>query len=217
MVIRVLLADDHRIVREGLRALIGRHPGMEVVAETADGRATVQAAKELAPDVVVMDLAMPGLNGIEATRQIVQSVSGARIIALSMHSERNFVMEALRAGASGYVPKEATFEELVRAIEAVAEGQTYLSPKIARLVVEDSLSSLPGAASSAFAVLTPREREVLQLLAEGSTTKGIAARLHVSGKTIETHRRQIMHKLDIHSVAELTKYAVREGLTQLEG
>lgn len=212
---RVLLADDHTIVREGLRVLINALPGVEVVAETADGRATVDVARQLCPDVVVMDLAMPVLNGVDATRQIVASCPGVRVIALSMHSSRKFVLESLRAGASGYVPKESAFEELARAIEAVAAGQTYLSPRIAGLVVEDRIAPAGSTPPSAFAVLTPREREVLQLLAEGHTTKGIAASLGLSAKTVESHRRQIMHKLDLHSVAEITKYAVREGLTQL--
>ena len=205
---------------------------MQVVAEASDGRQAVQMAREVSPDVVVMDVAMPQLNGIEATRQIAADVPGMKVVALSMHSDRRYVSEALKAGASGYVLKDGAFDELISAIRAVVADRVYLSPRVAGVVVDDYVRRLPsrGNASSAAAVsgehgagrsgafdtLTPREREVLQLMAEGYATKEVAHRLHVSVKTVETHRRQIMDKLDMHSVAELTKYAIREGLTTLE-
>lgn len=216
MSIRVLLADDHKIIREGLRALIENQSDMQVIAESPDGRTAVQLSQQLSPDVVIMDIAMPDLNGIEATRQITASSSGVKVIALSMRSDRRFVAEMLKAGASGYLLKDCAFENLAYAIRAVIEDQTYLSPQIANVVVEDYIHRLSEAGGSAFSILSAREREVLQLLAEGRTTNEIALHLHVSVKTIETHRRNIMKKLDIYSMAELTKYAVREGLTSLQ-
>jgi len=216
MGIRVLLADDHKIIREGLRALIENQSDMQVIAESPDGRTAVQLSQQLSPDVILMDIAMPDLNGIEATRQITANSSSVKVIALSMRSDRHFVAEMLKAGASGYLLKDCAFEDLVRAIRAVIEDQTYLSPQITGVVVDDYIHRLSEVSSSAFSILSDREREVLQLLAEGGTTREIALHLHVSAKTVETHRRNIMKKLDIHSVAELTKYAVREGLTSLQ-
>ena len=189
---------------------------MEVIGEADNGRRAVELVDELAPDVVVMDIGMPELNGIEATRRIVHDHPHTRVIALSMHSDRRFLGEILKAGASGYLLKDGAFEELAGAIRTVIGNKMYLSPRIADVVVEDYVRHLPRGEPSAFAALTPREREVLQLLAEGKATKQAAACLHVSVKTVETHRRQIMTKLDIHSVAELTKYAIREGLTTVE-
>ena len=223
MTTRILLADDHQIVREGLRSLLEQHPDMEVIGEANDGRLAVEMAQQLSPDVVVMDVGMPHLNGIEATRQITSRGSHVRVVALSMHADRRFMTEMLKAGAKGYLLKDGAFEELATAIRAVVGDQVYLSPRIADVVVDDYVRRSSGAGSGgggenagAFARLTPREREVLQLMAEGRATKEIAADLKVSIKTIETHRRQIMEKLDIHSVAELTKYAIREGLTSLD-
>jgi DNA-binding NarL/FixJ family response regulator len=231
---KVLLADDHRIVREGLKSLLQSQPDLEVIAEASDGRQAVEMARDLSPDVVVMDVAMPQLNGIEATRQLAGDQRDWKIVALSMHSDRRYVSEALQAGASGYVLKDGAFDELISAIRAVVSDRVYLSPRVAGVVVDDYVRRLPARGGgggnaghpgteehpqgrrSAFDALTPREREVLQLMAEGYATKEVAHRLHVSVKTVETHRRQIMEKLDLHSVAELTKYAIREGLTTLE-
>ena len=216
MSIRILLVDDHKITRQGLRSLLDKQQDMEVVAEAEDGRTAVRLVGELSPNVVIMDVTMPDLNGVEATRQIVGQSPDVKIIALSMHSDTLFVTEMLRSGASGYLLKDCAFEELSRAINAVVAGKTYLSPSISGVVVDDYLHRLSKADFSDSQVLTDREREVLQLMAEGKSTKRIALKLHISVKTVETHRRQIMNKLDIHTVAELTKYAIRKGLTSLE-
>ncbi|HWE97171.1 MAG TPA: response regulator transcription factor [Tepidisphaeraceae bacterium] len=217
MSIRIVLADDHQIVREGLRALVAAQDGMDVVGEASNGRSAVELSIEMSPDVVVMDIGMPDLNGIEATRRILSENPRCKVIGLSMHSDRRFLSEMLKAGATAYLLKDSAFEELASAIRAVVAGQVYLSPRIADAVVEGYLHGTGGGRQpSAFAVLTSREREVLQLVAEGQATKQIAASLHVSVKTVETHRRQIMEKLNLHSVAELTKYAIREGLASIE-
>ncbi len=215
MRLRLLLADDHGMFREGLRALIEKQTDLEVVGEAANGREAVRLARDLTPTVVVMDVSMPDLNGVEATRRILKRSPKAKVIALSMHSDRRFVVEMLRAGAQGYLLKNCAYEELVCAIRTVAGGRVYLSPRIAGVVLEDCVRSAAPEAAPASA-LTARQREVLQLLAEGHGTKQIARRLHVSAKTIDTHRHNIMNRLTIRSVAELTKYAVREGLTTLE-
>lgn len=217
MSIRILLADDHKIVREGLRALLENQSGMEVIAEAGDGRTTVQMVQELLPDVVIIDIAMPDMNGIETTRQIIAKAPGVKVVGLSMHSDRRFVMEMLKAGAKGYLLKDCAFEELANAIRSVDANRTYLSPKIADIVIKDYAHLLSKENLSVFSILTAREREVLQLLSEGKTTREIASHLQVSVKTVETYRKQIMDKLNIHSVAELTKYAIREGLTSLDG
>lgn len=214
---KILIADDHKIIREGLKALLEKQQDMEVVAEAQDGLTTVRMVNKLLPNVVIMDIGMPEMNGIDATRKITTDNRRVKVIALSMHSDRRFVLEMLKAGASGYLLKDSAFEELVAAIHTVMANQPYLSPRITDVVVKEYLSSLPKNESTAFTVLTVREREVLQLLAEGKTTKQTASFLNVSVKTIETHRQQIMEKLNIHSIAELTKYAIREGLTPLEG
>lgn len=216
MKLRILLVDDHKIVREGLRTLIEKQPGLEVVGEANSGRMALNLARELKPDVVIMDVTMPDLNGIEATRQIHSEIPGVKVIALSMHSDKRLVAGILMAGASGYLLKEdCDSVELGRAIQAVASNQTYLSLKIGEVVIKDYVRHLSINTSSPFSNLTPREREVLQLLAEGKSTKEIASSLHLSVKTIETHRNKIMEKLDIHSIAELTKYAIRERLIPL--
>jgi len=216
MSVRILLADDHGIIRQGLHSLLDKQPDMKVVAEAEDGRRALDLVQELLPDIVIMDVTMPNLNGVDATRQIVDRFPKVKVIALSIHSNRRFVADMLKAGASGYILKECLFDELIRAIRTVTTDSIYLSPRITSIVIDDYVSIMPDDEVSISSVLTDREREVLQLLAEGKSTKQIALALHVSTKTIEANRRQIMEKLDIHSVAELTKYAVREGLTSLE-
>jgi two-component system response regulator NreC len=217
MTIRVLIADDHKIMLAGLRSLLEKQADLEVVGEAENGRKAVQMAQEKKPDVVVMDVSMPDLNGIEAATQIKESLPETRVIALSMHSDKRFVMGMLRAGAAGYLLKDCASQELANAIAQVAAGKKYLSPEITGVVIDDFLqggSSEEGATVAS--ALSAREREVLQLIAEGWSTKQIASHLYVSIKTIETHRRQIMKKLDLHSIADLTKYAIREGLTSVD-
>lgn len=216
MSIRIIIADDHQIVRQGLSTLLAKEPDMEVVAEAENGRKVVQLSKELVPHVVIMDVNMPDLNGIEATRQILHNLPAIKVIALSMHTDRRFVVNMLKAGASGYLLKDCAFEELAHAIRLVMANKTYLSPGVSDIVIKDYVYGLSTPGSSAFSVLTNREREVLQLMAEGKSTSQIGEYLHISVKTVETHRQQVMHKLGIHSVAELTKYAIREGLTSLD-
>jgi len=218
MSIRVLIADDHKIMLAGLRSLLEKQTDIEVVGEADNGRKAVRMAQEKKPDVIVMDVSMPDLNGIEATKQIIESLPETRVIALSMHSDKRFVMGMLRAGASGYLLKDCASQELANAIDQVARGKKYLSPEITGVVIDDFLLGRGSSEEVATAAsqLSPREREVLQLIAEGWSTKQIASHLYVSIKTIETHRRQIMKKLDLHSIADLTKYAIREGLTSIE-
>ena len=210
------MVDDHAIIREGLRSLLEKQADMEVLADTDEGRKAVELVREKMPNVVIMDVTMAGLNGIEATRLITTEFPEVKVVALSIHSQRRFIADMLSAGAAGYILKECLFDELVQAIETVAAGGRYLSPRIADVVVEDYVKRLSTTSDSPLSALTGREREVLQLVAEGKTTKQIALELHVSTKTIEANRRQIMEKLKVHSVAELTKYAVREGLTTLD-
>ncbi|MHC4460284.1 MAG: response regulator [Planctomycetota bacterium] len=216
MSIKILLAENHKIVREGLRLLIEKQSDMEVVAEAEEGRTAVRLVRKLLPDVVVMDVSMPDLNGMEATRQITREFGDIKVVALSMHDDALFVTEMLKSGALGYLLKDGAFAELALAIRTVVAGKTYLSPSISSVVVDDYLHRLSKADFSVSEVLTSREREVLQLLSEGKSTKQIALKLHISVKTVETHRRQIMNKLDIHNVAELTKYAIRKGITTYE-
>ena len=213
MNIKVLIADDHQIVREGLRSMLEKEPGIKVVGEAEEGRTTLRLARELTPDVIIMDVAMPDLNGIEATRQIVAEFPTIKVIALSMHDDRRFVLNMIKAGAKGYLLKDSAFKDLAKAIRVVVANKTYLSSEIADIVVKDYLATSTSEESSAFHLLSPREREVLQLIAEGKTTNQIAEHLHISIKTVETHRAQLMAKLKVKGVAELTKYAIREGLT----
>ena len=214
--IRILLADDHKITRQGLQSLLEKEPDMEVIAEAENGRTAVQLTQRLAPDVVIMDVSMPDLNGMEAARQIVDRKQNIKVIALSMHSDNLFVTEMLKSGVSGYLLKDCAFEELAGAIRSVIAGKVYLSPSISGLVVNGYLNRINSQSVSEVKILTDREREVLQMIAEGKSTKQIALKLHISIKTVETHRRQIMNKLNIFNVAELTKYAIRKGLTSLE-
>ncbi|MBF0501423.1 MAG: response regulator transcription factor [Candidatus Riflebacteria bacterium] len=216
MEIRILLADDHKILREGLKNLLDKHSGIKVVGEASDGMQAIELADQLNPQVIIMDISMPLLNGIEASRKILQKNSDIHIIALSMHSDRRFVIEVLKAGVKGYVLKDSAFEELYKAINTVLSGQVFLSSAITDIVVRELIQqTVQAQVPSAFAVLSSREREILQLFTEGKSTKSIATCLKISVKTVETHRKQIMDKLDIHTIAELTKYAIREGLTTL--
>ena len=212
MTIRILLADDHKIVFDSLRSLLDRQPDMQVVGGAEDGRLAVAQVEELKPDVVIMDVTMPNLNGIEATRQITSQYPATKVVALSMHSDKQFVTGILNAGASGYLTKNCSFDELVKAVRLVAENKKYLCPDVTGIVIEESLSGLSHAASSSLDLLSTREREIMQLLAEGKTIKQIADQLFLSIKTIYTHRNQIMKKLKIKNMAELTKLALRDGL-----
>ena len=214
MAAQILITDDHKLLREGLKSLL-EDRGFEVAGEAEDGRSAVRLAKQLKPDAVIIDISMPGLNGIEATRQIHQNFPEVKIIVLSMRADSRAILAALAAGASAYLLKEAAFEEMVTALGAALKGQTYISPAIAHVVVQNSVehwSANPGYLRHG---ISGREREILQLVAEGRSSKEMAASLFVSVKTIETHRKQIMNKLNLHSVAELTKYAIREGVTSL--
>jgi DNA-binding NarL/FixJ family response regulator len=214
--VRILLADDHSLVRASLRSLLTDNPGIEVVAEASDGRQAFELVGQHRPDLVLMDISMPGLNGLEATRQIVKAHPNVRVIVLSMHASDQHVLRALRAGASGYVLKGSLPRELELAIESVARGEIFLSPAISRHVIEVYLSQTAGKGDDALEHLTPRQREILQLIAEGKSSKQIAQLLKASVKTIESHRASLMERLDIHDVAGLVRYAIRLGLVSPE-
>ncbi len=216
MATRILLADDHKILRDGLHLLISKQNGLKVIGEAENGLKAVAMALKLSPDIVLMDIGMPYLNGTESTRQITNHDKNIRVIGLSMHSDRRYVSEMLKAGASGYLVKNSAFEELTEAIHTVMMGCTYLSPVVAKAFVKEYRRDTTVRDNSAFAVLTERERQVLQLIAEGRKTREIADCLYISIKTVETHRMHIMKKLSLTSIAELTKYAIREGLASLE-
>ncbi len=216
MSIKVLLADDHKIFREGLLALLNTIPDIEVVAQAENGLRALQLVREVRPDVIVMDVTMPDLNGIETTHRLMTEFSDIKVIALSMHSDHRLVSGMLAAGASGYLLKDCAFEELEKAVRAAMANDMYLSPRIARTVIDYHVRNPSPAQSLIFSVLSAREREILQLLAEGKNMKQIAFHLHVGIKTVETHRRRLMKKLKLISIAELTKYAIREGLTSIE-
>lgn len=212
---RIILADDHQLLRAGLRSLLAKERDLEVVAEAADGREAVALVTQHHPDLAILDIGMPNLNGIDAARQIRDVAPATKIIALSMHASPQFVGRMLEAGASGYLLKDSAYEELIQAIKTVLLGQVYLSRDITGVVVDDYVRRRSASSQVEIVQLTPREREIAQMIAEGRSTKEIAALLHVSVKTVETHRQHIMTKLKIDSVAELTKYAIREGLTEL--
>ena len=213
---RILIADDHGVVREGLKVLIDNQPDMEVVGEAEDGLMVTQLAKELSPDIIIMDISMPNLNGVEATRLILTENPDIRVIALSVHLDKHFVTQMLKAGASGYVLKSCLFDELLRALRTVNRNEHYLSPKITDVVLDDYIHYMATYNKTAEDHLTTRERQIVQMLAEGKSTKQIASNLHISPKTSDANRRQIMNKLGISSLAELTKYAIRKGLTSTE-
>jgi len=210
---RILLADDHKMVRAGFRHLLATNPDIKVVAEADNGREAVRLAAVHRPDVVLMDITMPELNGIEATRQIRKATEAIKVLILSVHGTAVHVIAALQAGASGYLLKDADAEELFTAIRAMIAGHVYLSPEVADVVVHGCASGESNECLAALATISPREREVLQLLAEGLGSKEIAAQLHVSVKTVQSHRERLMDRLDIHNVAGLTKFAIRHGLT----
>lgn len=215
MGVTILFADDHRMTRESLAMVLEQQSDFTVVAQTGDGRAAVQLAAELSPDVAIVDVTMPGLNGVEATRQMKAHNPALRVIVLSMHVERQFVSETLAAGASAYLLKDCPIEDLVHAVRAVMRDETFLSPKVQDVLVRTYLDTSRPPAASALQSLSPREREILQLVAEGKSTKEIARLLGLSGKTVDGHRRQIMVKLKFDSVADLTRYAIREGVAPL--
>lgn len=216
MSIRILIADDHSITREGLKVMLNKMENFEVVAEAENGRVAISLTRKLLPDVVVMDINMPDLNGVDATRQIVAELPQTRIVALSMYSDRSYVKGMLKAGVSGYLLKNCAFEELADAIQTVMRYQTYLSPKISEIVRDEFVKMMGSNEPNTVELLTDKEREVLQLIAEGKKTKDIAELLHISVKTVEARRSKIMEKLNINNVAGLTKYAIREGLTSIE-
>jgi two-component system, NarL family, response regulator LiaR len=216
MQLKILLADDHEIVRSGLRSLLEQESDMDVVADVGDGRRAVELAAKLNPDVIVMDISMPGLNGTAATKRILSESPEMKILALSAHTDKRFVSDMLKAGASGYLPKSCAPEELVKAIREIQSGGIYLSPKIAGVVVDGFVKTGSDPDRGAGVHLSDREREVLQMIAEGKSSKEIGVAFHISTRTVDTHRQRLMDKLDLHTIAELTKFAVREGLTELE-
>ena len=215
MTLKILIADDHQLFRKGLISLINQNSDYEVISEASNGRIAVRLAKKLSPDIVIMDVNMPELNGIDATRLIRSDSAEIKIIALSMYSDKRFIKEMLKSGSNGYVVKDCAFDELLIAIKTVMAGNIYLSPDVTASIVDDITNSATASISQAYPLST-REREVLQLIAEGNSTKEIASSMCLSPKTIESHRKNIMDKLEIHSVAELTKFAIREGLTSLD-
>lgn len=211
-----MLADDHKILRTGIREMLEKQTDIQVVGEAEDGKTAVKLAMELNPDIIIMDIAMPDLNGIEATYQITSSNKNIKVIALSMYADRRFVRGMLKAGAIGYLLKDCALEDLMSAIKAAVENRVFMSPKIADIIVKNHIQQLKKTDFSVYSVLSSRERQVLQLLAEGSSTREISEKLSISIKTVETHRQQIMGKLNINNIAGLTKYSIKEGLTSLE-
>jgi DNA-binding NarL/FixJ family response regulator len=213
--LQILIADDHEVVRRGIRALLEGHPGWEVCAEAKDGRQAVELANQLNPDLVILDIGMPNLNGLDAARQILSTAPEMRILILTMHDTEQVVREVLAAGARGFIHKSDTVRDLVAAVEALQNQRTFFTTRVAQMVLDGFLHPETEVEHSSKQLLTPREREVIQLLAEGKTSKEVAVALHLSVKTAETHRTNLMRKLDLHSVADLTLYAVRNGIVQI--
>ncbi|MBN2590233.1 MAG: response regulator transcription factor [Sedimentisphaerales bacterium] len=213
---KVLIADDHSIVREGLKSLIDKQKSMQVVGEAEDGQKAIDLTRELSPDIVIMDISMPNLNGIEATREILRHKPQIKIIILSMYTDKHIVKESLEAGAQGYILKSNLLDELLNAIKAIKANERYLSPRITGIVVEDYINLKANGKTKKQIELTSRERHIIQLIAEGKTIKEIARTINISPKTADANRRQIMNKLNIFNTAELTKYAIREKITSLE-
>jgi DNA-binding NarL/FixJ family response regulator len=215
---RILVADDHEVVRQGVRSLLEAHPGWEVIAEASDGRGAVEKASQLHPDVVILDIGMPNLNGLEATRQILRGHPGARVLILTMHDSEQVMREVLEAGARGFILKSDARRDLVAAVDALQRNKTFFTSKVAEMVLETFLKSKPRSPEETFStreILTPREREIVQLLAEGKSTKEVAVVLNLSVKTAETHRSNLMRKLNLHSISEVVLYAVRNNIVQL--
>jgi RNA polymerase sigma factor (sigma-70 family) len=211
--IRILLADDHTVVRDGLRALVEKQPDMSVIGEAADGRDTIRIAEEQSPDVIIMDIAMPNMNGIEATRRIIASKPQTAVLILSMHQDESYVLRSLKAGARGYLLKDSVRSDVIEAIRAVVQGRSFLTRKVSRILQEDYVREMERRGlEDSYDLLTDREREILQLVAEGRTNKEVAAMLNISLTTVETHRTHILQKLNLHSIPELILYAVRKGI-----
>jgi DNA-binding NarL/FixJ family response regulator len=212
--LRILLADDHTVVRQGLRKVLEEHPEWQVVAEASDGREAVRQAEEHKPDVAILDIAMPLLNGVEVTRQIVRHIPGVRVLVLSMYADETYVAQVLHAGAAGYILKDSADVDLLQAVSAVAEGKSFFSPAVARLMLDGYVRqrSNENGVVDRYESLSEREREVFQLIAEGKVNKEIAALLSISTSTVETHRARVMEKLDVHSAVEIVLYAVRRGI-----
>lgn len=216
MTIKIILADDHNVLREGLKSLLNQQQDFEVIGEADNGRDAVRLTKKLEPDIVVLDIGMPNMNGIQATQHIVAEVPDTKVLALSMHSDHQFVVKMLQAGASGYMLKDCAYEELISAVRDITAGKFYLSKDVTGVVISNYINMIQAVDAVSHPTLTSRERETLQLIAEGKSTAETANLLNVSPKTIETHRKNMMDKLDIHNIADLTKYAVREGITSIE-
>jgi DNA-binding NarL/FixJ family response regulator len=214
MTLKIILADDHKVLRQGLKSLLDTHKEFQVIAEADDGLSAIKLVKKHKPDIVILDIGMPNMNGIQATQHIVNETN-TKVLALSMHSDQRFVSKMLQSGASGYMLKDCAFEELISAVQTIATGKIYLSNDITGSIINEYINRIQSIESSNQPVLTSREREILQLISEGNSTSDIANIINVSTKTVETHRKNIMDKLDIHSIAKLTKYAVREGLTSI--
>lgn len=216
MKISILLADDHKILRNGIRALLAKEPDFEVVGEADSGRTAIELACELKPDVIIMDIGMPDMNGIEATKEILSRVPCIQVLALSTYSDKRFIVEMLNAGATGYLVKDCAFDEMLSAVRSVAANQRYIAPKLLETFIDDYMKNKCTNSMMKKTRLTPRESEVLRLIAQGYNTKRIASELNISVKTVDTHRQNIEHKLELQSVADLTKYAIRVGLISID-